>query len=64
METSYFLQSGLWWVLALVVGFSLAMLVLGEVILRLGHYLTMDPFWSLRLKHPPRKAFDTKYLYL
>lgn len=35
METSYFLQSGLWWVLALVLAFPLAMLVLGEVLLRL-----------------------------
>jgi small-conductance mechanosensitive channel len=35
MQTSFFLQSGLWWVLALVLGFPLAMLVMGELILRL-----------------------------
>jgi hypothetical protein len=30
----------------------------------IGHYLAADPFWSLRLKQLPSKAFDTKYLYL
>ena len=35
MQTNFFVQSGLGWVLALVLGFPLAMLVLGEVILRL-----------------------------